>query len=255
MSGHFITKFSTLMKFLSAINALTPECRVHIAGGRVGVKTVDFANVGLAVIEMEVSECTGEAVLGIDVSTIKDALQLLEKSLISTDTPVKVSWLQGKDPSQPYLDIEIFNDREYHARFETLNQNSIRKDPERTINPTAVFGCDGAQFYQALLFCSGFSDKCRIEVDNEGVVFLAAKGDIQQTRLKLAIGGSEPALACYSLDYLIDFSKILKETPLTIRLNTDFPCTISGTVVPGLSVMYALAPRITETEDAEEWLS
>ena len=85
------------------------------------------------------------------------------------------------------------------------------------------------------------------------MVFMAAKGDQHQCKIQIATGANQPAQSSYSLDYLKDIAKILVGSSVDIQLDIDHPISLSGTLTPGLSVQYLLAPRI-ETENTGVWL-
>ena len=253
--GSFTAPLSVFAKFIGAINALTCECRMHIAPGEVRVFSVDPSNVGLIDVKMAVADLKGRAVLGIDVAALGCPIRRLAEIFSADDhAEVVVSWCHGKDSVRPYLDIEISGMK---YRFETLDETAVLKDP-KGFNPDlpARFTCDGAQFARAVSLCSVFSERCRIEVSRDGAVTMAGKGDRTQCRIPLSAGGNIIAAALYSLDYMKDLSRALDGYPLMVEMGTDHPIRISARMTPALTVSYALAPRIESDDTVAEtgWL-
>jgi DNA polymerase III sliding clamp (beta) subunit (PCNA family) len=255
--GSFTVGFTTLYKFIAAINALVPECRMHVSKDQVSVIVVDCANVGMIDAEIttfEKMKCPEEIALGLNIGQIYPALKQI-KDIIgdSAETiPAKVSWSPGKDT--PMLDIEVMG---FRSRFTTLTDHSVRKDPDHPkITVDSKFECDGESFRNAIRYCAIFAGACRIEVVKGGDCIIAAKGDTDQCRVPLVVtGATGEAVSMYSLDYLKDFAKAMKDSgTITIEMTNDYPVRFSCEPAPGLSVRYLLAPRIDEEGETKEWM-
>ena len=168
--------------------------------------------------------------------------------------PVRVSWYPGKDA--PFLEVKIESLFEYRMQFETLKEETIRKDPNRpTTALKSGFTCDGDALYNGVRLCSVFSERCcRIQTAKNGTVYLSGKEDTRQNRIELSSGATVPAQTLYSIDYLKDIAKALAGSSVTVQFDTDFPISLSAELVPGISVRYLLAPRIKAEEDVGAWL-
>ncbi len=256
--GSFTIGYPMLLKFTRALAALVCECRVHIKDGEARVFTVDSANVGLIDIRMAVQGYPGSAVLGLDIAQLDSALRCITEGEPAPEGTVTLSWSAGRDPVRPYLDIDGIGKDRY--RIETLDETTIRKDTVGfKADLPAVFSCSGDDFARAVRICGVFSDKCRIEVLKTGVVTMAAMGDTRtQCKIPIAIcGGSAIAASLFSLDYLKDLSRVLAGHQLSVEMGTDHPIRITAAMAPGLTVAYALAPRIESDDtltDTAGWL-
>jgi DNA polymerase III sliding clamp (beta) subunit (PCNA family) len=255
--GSFTVEFSTLYKFIAAINALVPECRMHVSKDQVSTIVVDFANVGMVDTEITTFEkikCPEEIALGLNIGQIYPALKQI-KDIVgdSVETiPATVSWSPGKDT--PLLDIEVIG---FRSRFTTLTDHSVRKDPNRqTITVNSKFECDGGKFSNAIRYCAIFADACRIEVVKGGDCIIAAKCDTDQCRVPLVVtGATGEAVSMYSLNYLKDFARAMKDAgTITVEMANERPVRLSCELAPGLSVRYLLAPRIDEEGETKEWM-
>ena len=155
----------------------------------------------------------------------------------------------------PFLEMKIECPFEYRMQFETLKEETIRKDPNRpTIALKSGFTCDGDDLYNGVRLCSVFGERCRIQTAKNGTVYLSGKEETRQNRIELSSGATVPAQALYSIDYLEDIAKALAGSSVTVQFDTDFPISLLAEVVPGISVRYLLAPRIEAEEDVGKWL-
>ena len=251
--GHFTVKLSVLTRFIESIAAIATECRLHIGTKTISTIVVDTANVAMVDISMR-CEGRGTATLGVDISALYDAFRKIkELAIFEGDTPVKISWYPGQDA--PFLEVRIECPFEYRMQFETLKEETVRKDPNRpTITLKSGFTCDGDDLYNGVRLCSVFGERCRIQTAKNGTVYLSGKEDTRQNRIELSPGATVPAQSLYSIDYLKDIAKTLAGSPVTVQFDTDFPISLSAEVFPGISVRYLLAPRIEAEEDVGAWL-
>jgi hypothetical protein len=256
-AGSFETEIKTFLKFLYALKTLVSEARLHIRKGEVNVAAVDSANVAMVVAKMEIRNTEGigedEVLIGIDVyQVISPIRKLLDSGLAGPSDLIKVCWTPGEE--QPILDIEAATGA-FHLRFDTLNHNSIRKDPGRTDFKGATgFSCDGLRLATCVLICAEMSDKFRFDVLENGSVFVAAKGDGNcQCRIPLTSKSHGPAaIAMYSLDYFQDIVKFWKDGRPVIAFATDRPVSFTGITAEGIHVMHAVAPRLLADDDDAE---
>ena len=251
--GHFTVKLSVLTRFIESIAAIATECRLHIGTKTISTIVVDTANVAMVDISMR-CEGRGTATLGVDISALYDAFRKIKEiAIFDGDTPVKVSWYPGQNT--PFLEVRIECPFEYRMQFETLKEETIRKDPNRpTIALKSGFTCDGDALYNGVRLCSVFGERCRIQTAKNGTVYLSGKEETRQNRIELSPGATVPAQSLYSIDYLKDIAKALAGSSVTVRFDTDFPISLSAEVIPGISVRYLLAPRIETEEDVGAWL-
>ena len=279
--GYFTAKLSALTRFIESIAAIATECRLHIGTKTISTIVVDTANVAMVDVQMR-CEGRGTATLGVDISALHNAFRKIkELAVFEGDTPVKVSWYPGQNT--PFLEMKIECPFEYRMQFETLKEETIRKDPSRpTIALKSGFTCDGDDLYNGVRFCSVFGERCRIQTAKNGTVYLSGKEDTRQTRQNrielspgatipaqtlysagdgtnyygstAASGATVPAQSLYSIDYLKDIAKALAGSSVTVQFDTDFPISLSAEVFPGISVRYLLAPRIEAEEDVGAWL-
>ena len=251
--GYFVVKLSALTRFVESIAAIAPECRLHIGTKTINATVVDTANFAMVDVSM-CCEGQGTATLGVDISALHDAFRKIKELAISEgDMPVRVSWYPGKDA--PFLEVKIESLFEYRMQFETLKEETIRKDPSRpTIALKSGFTCDGDALYNGVRLCSVFGERCRIQTAKNGTVYLSGKEETRQNRIKLSSDATVPAQSLYSIDYLKDIAKALAGSSITVQFDTDFPISLSAGPVPGLSVRYLLAPRLETEEDVGAWL-
>ena len=251
--GHFTVKLSVLTRFIESIAAIATECRLHIGTKTISTIVVDTANVAMVDVQMR-CEGRGTATLGVDISALHNAFRKIkELAVFEGDTPVKVSWYPGQNT--PFLEMKIECPFEYRMQFETLKEETIRKDPSRpTIALKSGFTCDGDDLYNGVRLCSVFGERCRIQTAKNGTVYLSGKEETRQNRIELSPGATVPAQSLYSIDYLKDIAKALAGSSVTVQFDTDFPISLSAEVFPGISVRYLLAPRIEAEEDVGAWL-
>ena len=251
--GHFTAKLSALTWFIESVAAIASEFRLHIGTKTISTIVVDTANVAMVDISMR-CEGRGTATLGVDISALYDAFRKIKEiAIFDGDTPVKVSWYPGQNT--PFLEVRIECPFEYRMQFETLKEETIRKDPNSpAITLKSGFTCDGDDLYNGVRLCSVFGERCRIQTAKNGTVYLSGKEETRQNRIELSPGATVPAQSLYSIDYLKDIAKALAGSSVTVRFDTDFPISLSAEVIPGISVRYLLAPRIETEEDVGAWL-
>lgn len=259
-SGSFEVELKTFLKFLYAVKTIVPEARLHIKNGEIGVAAVDSANVGMVVASVAIRDPEGtgedETLLGIDVCQILSPLRkILDLDIAAPYDLIKVRWTPGKE--LPILDIEATTGA-FHLRFDTLNHNSIRKDPGVTkFSHTAEFACNGAALAARIKICAELSDKFCFDVLENGSVFVAAKGDgVHQCRIPLTSKNPGPAaMAMYSLDYFLDIVKFWEKDCPTIALETSHPVSLTGITFEGVHVMHAVAPRLlADDNEIQGWI-
>jgi len=245
---------STLLKFTNAISALVPECIVSVRPEGLDTRAVDFANVGMIVVNAKVGEGSSlEADLGLDITAMKNILKAISGSLPG-DTPLVLQGRESGDPYRPYLEIEVKGELSQHIRIKTLDKRTIRKKPNPPIIAHSVrVDVQGNHLLNAVVACSFQSDQVRIVVDREGTCTIAAKGDNFQHKIEIARGGAGTAAAIYSIDYLKDILKILSESTCILRFQNDWPMEISANLNKEVRIRYLLAPKIEE-EKGEDWI-
>lgn len=259
-TGSFGVEIHRLYKFFRGIEVLIPEIRLHISSEGICGIAVDTANVALVKAEMTHLKMSGgfpdggEVVLGLDISRISTILKYLIKEFNLDETStVTFAWDTSK--VLPLIDIASGADL-FRVQDESLDLTSIRKDPNfPKIDLPSQFYCDGNKLISAVNVCSVMSDYCRVEVDEKGKCFLAARGDGKhQCRLPIASDGTAPSRSRFSLDYLKDVSKVWADVKVKVALAADHPLMLSGSLAPGVYLTYFIAPRIPESEP-EDWLS
>jgi hypothetical protein len=161
-----------------------------------------------------------------------------------------------KDPSRPTITLKEETIRKDPSRPTiALKEETIRKDPSRpTIALKSGFTCDGDDLYNGVRLCSVFGERCRIQTAKNGTVYLSGKEETRQNRIKLSSDATVPAQMLCSIDYLKDIARALAGSSITVQFDTDFPISLSAGPVPGLSVRYLLAPRLETEEDVGAWL-
>lgn len=246
-------KLSTMLKFTDAISALMPECILNISPEGLHTRVVDFANVGIVVVNAKIQEGSLEAKLGIDITAMKNILNAISNTLPG-DTLLILQGRESEDRDRPYLEIEVRGDLSQHMRIKTLDKRTIRKEPNPPViaHPIMV-DVEGKYLLNAIVACSFQSDQVRIAIDREGTCTIAAKGDDFQHKIEIARGGAGIAAAIYSIDYLKDIIKILSESKCKLKFQTDWPMEIAATIDNEVAIRYLIAPRIEE-EKGDEWL-
>ncbi len=256
-TGSFEVDLSKFFQFLTSIEAIVPECRLHVSKEGIRAIAVDCANVGLVstiLTDLRSFECSrdGEIQIGIDVCAVRGLFRPRipdDPNFVFDGAIADIKWHPGRD--HLILNIEVPS-LGLHMQYDTLMPNTIRKDPNPpTLDLKSCFSGAGDRFALCVAICSVCSDRCRIEVDEVGRCYMAGSAEEGRSRCKLLIAesGTAPAMAMYSLDYLKDIARRVKGHPIDFGFSDDYPFRLTCDLAEGLRVEFVLAPRISESEE------
>lgn len=247
----FTIDYARMVKFIGAIAALVPECRLRIGNGQMSTIIVDTANVAMIDVTMKPDDCRGTVVLGIEINEMKTLLDAIGKisPVLEANPEIDVTWEKDKEPDTYVLHFTIPSIG-YRASVHTINQAVlIRKDPNKPkIDLNATFECTGGRLMEAVSACARLGDAIRLRAIADGsMVYAELYGnDKIYHSLELAASDTVPAVSLYSIDYLRDITKIMKDaiSPVTVRFDTDHPIKLQATLAEGIEVIYWLSPRM-----------
>jgi proliferating cell nuclear antigen len=242
IEGSFTIEKTVAQKFFEALGAFVPECRLHITKTGIFARAVDFANIGMVDVNLNVFTTFNydheiPTILGIDVSQIQNVFQV-----ISDPDPVTFSWKRGVQK-----DLLNISSKNYELSFGLLDVNTIRKDPNPPIlTLDTMFQVNGERLAIGVRLVSVITDNCYIEATPNSCV-IGGEGEKTRSYYSLDSHSNTRAKARYSLDYLKDIVKVLKGVQVIVKIGDDRPLSIAMTDPPaplaGLSINYLLAPR------------
>jgi proliferating cell nuclear antigen len=249
MSGE---QFNEIIKGLAAV---TTETRIYATPEGIDIRCVDTANV--AMIEMKLSKgyfivyhCDFEGLITPELEFAIDV-----NRFASSIKPKKTDGIQWIVKGE-YSEINVNGSRKF--RIKNLDLNTCRKRPnpyKRKWNNRLEI--EAKVFYDFVMIAKIMADRmtcefCDVGEDSERLRFVA-EGDTDERSEYLGyniieIEGTSGFVSHYSLDYLKDITRYLKDKrKIEIECNTDYPIRITkrnlGQDVDSY-VRYLLAPRI-----------
>jgi len=232
-----------LVECIDALKALVAEALFILKPEGFSVAAVDPSNVAMVTLDLspivfESYEAT-EMILGIDLKkmagilemSVKDEIVGLEVDEVSHKLIIKLKGLAytmslldpasvRKGPKIPNLNL---------PGSVTLRGEDLRRGVKAVdkVGDYAYIGISGQKFFIEGI---GDTDSVKLELTREEVI------DLIPAEVK----------AMFSLDYLLDISKISgKAAEVTLELGTDFPLRVRHKIAgDGGSIMYVLAPRV-----------
>ena len=224
--------YKTLATFLQAIRGCADEVVLHIDDAGLSVKTVDMGNVYMLIGECPCKtefESKSPAKIGIDT-------RLLTKALLHA---------KGCNIKMTITDSEIsLGYGRFTAKVGCADYTSLRKEPNGPpeIHLNNEFSLPGKYLDEICRMVSQ-SGKIRIHIENKVIMLTAEDGDLSVTEV---VGASDKnggeVNSSFSVDYLKNIAKIVKNTECTVRAGIDYPVHIFAEI-DDCKFQLLLAPR------------
>ena len=271
----------TLRSFANAVDAITPEARLHVEADGLRIISIDRDNAAFVdaklphtpkvsgFIRYDLSRYSPEeikgCVFGLDVGTLKKLLGFAA----AWDLPPTAVTLTLKGRNSPGMGV-VFNGlgRRRRAYLKALDVNALRKDPDPTQalydEMPAMATAPGAFLHEAIATAATFGNQIRIDLktpaDQPAALSLeAVPDDGSGHTVTFEIPEPAPlsgalrwkrakARSLFSINYLTEMAR--KGSPLAeadlveIHLGIDHPVRFEFDIAHVGHVTYALAPRI-----------
>lgn len=239
-----------IQAWVSHINCLVDECKVHIEHDGIRTRAVDPANVGMVEVTLderafESFDVNGEGVIGVNTVRLADVV-----GNAKTDELVAIDY----DATTRNLVIQIGG---HEWTIGLIEPDSIRAEPDLPdLDLPVEVDMEAGVFKDGVLHADSVSDHTRIASYPEGVFSVFAEGDTDSYEGRFDDGDGvefvyrpgEETYSLFSNDYLKDMTKPLdSDQTITIIHGHEFPMTLKSHVddEPDVgSVEYMLAPRI-----------
>lgn len=241
-----------LATFCGILGAIVPECRLMITQDGWNTMAVDTANVAMvsanfpATLFEEYGKVEEEKVeIGMDLQKWKNMLTVMndKKSIIEIEQQKNAGKIRVSDGKYTYLHVP-------------LDVNTVRKRPTIPFLslPSGV-KVEAKEIQEAIKALGVVGDKAWFTSSIKGGLALDADGDTDHlNKVLTALDGSkfpEAAVSSlFSLDYLADMTKAMKESgTITVSSGQNHPVRFDFEPLEGFECSYLVAPRI-EQEDA-----
>jgi len=235
----------TFMTLIEAIETIQHDAKLMYNSEGWATSVIDGANAALCKITLSKdafnSYEAGEGDIGLDLVLIKQAKQFITK--------YDIMKLEVKDGSNT-LDLD-FGD--YTYKFNLISTATMKKVPDPpTLSSTGEFIVKGSVFNDAIKASALVSTMASIVIDTNNVYVYAkdAANEIKRTftEEEILFCNYQECESLYSIDYLIDICKILKDYEITVKTGTKFPVIFSCKFAEGCGdIVYLIAPRIPNT--------
>ncbi len=229
---------------IQAISRLVDEIKLNISEEGISTKAADPANVAMVIFKInkegfEHYQVNEEMTVGLDLNRLEDILKIANKA--------DMIELKSEDGSKLSISVSGFD-----YSISLLDPSTIQQEPEvPDLDLPAKIVLEGNKIRKAVRASEKISDY--VVLAAQGNEFqISAEGDNDSVMMQLEedelieIETEKDARSLFSIDYLSDMSKSIKDAPsATVRLGTDYPVTINFEIVDGDGeVEYLLAPRI-----------
>nr|WP_321349751.1 DNA polymerase sliding clamp [uncultured Methanoregula sp.] len=236
-----------LSALCDTLAALVPECKLMITADGLNTLAVDTANVGMVQVNLPKEQF--------------DEYTETAKVEIGMDVPKWVAMLKIMNDSKSTIEIQLndnkvrISDGKYTYTFTLLDPNTVRKRPNPpNITLPAHVVVNAKEFAEAIKAMGVVGDKCRLTALHDGEVLeLSAEGETDTLRKELNVpvpgtAKKEPVSSLFSLDYLSDISKAMKDAgKITVCLGQDHPVRFDFEL-EGIESSFLVAPRIEDKE-------
>jgi len=234
---------SILSEFIGRLRAIHDEARINVSETGFEIKMIDPANVALISIELSSqsfeSFSADESEIGIDLEKLADYISAAGKNDI-----IKLSIEEGSSKLKV-----AFDGFEYEVAL--LDPSTVKQAPRiPNLDLTAQVCVPTKEIYTVIKASEKLEDHICITIDSAKQILstLSAK---ETTTLNAEIGMDKlisapigDGKAMYSLDYLADIFKSIKNKETTIKLDSDKPIIIESQFDEYSSSSFMLAPRI-----------
>jgi len=241
-----------LATFCGILGAIVPECRLMITRDGWNTMAVDTANVAMVSANLpgtlfeEFSEEEEKVEIGMDLQKWKNILTVMndKKSIIEIEQQKSAGKIRITDGRYTYLHVP-------------LDVSTVRKRPTIPFLslPSGV-KVEAKEIQEAIKALGVIADKARFTSSIKGGLALDADGDTDHlSKVLTALDGSkfpaEPVSSLFSLDYLSDMTKAMKESgTITVSTGQNHPVRFDFEPLDGFECSYLVAPRIEQEDTA-----
>lgn len=245
-----IVEAAFLQDIVDALGAMVEEAKFHFHDELIRIWVIDPATVAGVFVDITPSDRDpiqhysvqeDGFTMGLNLEKIDNLLGYAEP-----EAPVQIEFGEKHrwrfNITMPGVDVDLAG----------IDPESVRNEPDRpSLDLPAKYRFTGGTFEDAVKLNDMFSDHCTLAVWGHQVQFIASGDDDQGTytleegegELEFLDHPSDRVESMYSLDYLMDMSKVLKDyDEITIRSGQDMPCMIQTELFD-----YMLAPRLDKT--------
>jgi len=235
-------KTETWKEFVGVVDGIAAlEARIHVDEDKVWYRTVDTANVAMAIAELPIESFSEHEVepcsFCIDVAKFRTVFQFGGKDItVEMDTP-----------TAPVIKIISGG---YTYQQPLLHDATVKKDPNfPVLDLPGSVEMSGKEYGNAVKVSAIVSDKITLKIA-DGKFYLYAVGDTESEKLEKVIDDvysvSGDAKSLFSKDYMIEMNRQL-QGDIKIHLGNDFPFIIEFAFAGGHgTAKYLLAPRIEQ---------
>jgi len=232
-----------LVECIDALKALVAEAEFSMKPEGIYVAAVDASNVAMVTLDLaskafESYEAT-EMVLGIDLKKMDGILEMSVKD--------EIVGLEVDEVSHKFI-IKMKGLAYTMSLLDPASIRKLSKIPKLDLPGSVRFR--GEDLRRGIKATKKVGDFVYIGISGKGF-FIEGIGDTDSVKLELTRDEViemryADVKAMFSLDYLLDISKVSsKAAEITLELGTDFPLRIKHKVADGNGdMMYILAPRV-----------
>ena len=241
--GLVLVDAKALREFLSQVEALADECKVHMTRDGWNVKQVDPAHVAMVELSLERSAFDAykaeEGELGLDMDKMKEILRLAKAG----DT---ISLAHDEDKNR--LVVTVGNTTRRMSLVDTAGMS----DPKvPSLNLPAKLTVRTDELRQGIRASESISDHIALRASTSGFE-IVSEGDtdtvshIVPKELLEDLQCKDSVRSLFPLDYFSNMVKAISSaSTVTIYLGTDYPVKLEFRIAGGKGdVKYLLAPRI-----------
>jgi proliferating cell nuclear antigen len=231
-----------LMLIVDALNSLTSETRFVYNQNGISADGVDAANCALCKISISKDAFESyeaeDGEIGLDLVKLKEMKQFLTKY-----NKVELEIKKGSNV------IEL-NFGAYKSKIVTINTSTIKKVPEPpNLNAIGEAIVQGSVLNESIKAATLVHSMLYIVIE-ENAFYIYAEDLSNEIRRdfseeEILMCNYEPCKSLYSIDYLIDMGKIMKDYEIGIKFGNDFPIIFDFDIFDKNGhITYLLAPRI-----------
>ncbi|MCK9602452.1 MAG: hypothetical protein M0R06_25625 [Sphaerochaeta sp.] len=253
----FLITRAALNDIIEASSWLTDEVSLRFNKDGMWARFTDPAHVSMTELNLPKEKFVkydflGEAVLNIDMDTIKDLLRHVEKSekvfsMRAIETPSK-----HKDGT-PIKFLAITVDSPFDSAGcvhygVPLLKDELPLPKYPTLTLPATIPLNMPLVYKAAKILESFTDHVVLEYDT-GILSMSSENDSGNRCITMAVdGGESPSVrSLFPMDYFMGFVKAHKNAKgASLNMGTDLPMVLMATMPSGLTAKAAIAPRIED---------
>lgn len=250
------TDGETFKPFVTAIEEVDDEVRIHVTEDGLSATIVDPANVFMADVHLDASAfdnytVENESTLGVNVNSLKSLIRRARKD---EDDELALSLREREltaTVSRGYENHDVVS----QGTMDLIDPDSIRMEPDfPEMEWNATLEVDTKPFKDALSYAVGVSEHVEFDLKpvNQHVSALYLGGETDTREEKVAIDGLDTdaaARSLYSKNYMNSILEGITGVDageVAVGLDDEYPVKVEMES-NGLSVDYRLAPRQTDT--------